>query len=106
MCYILITFVISQHILIMYPNYLNNVIARHFIASVAVEVVGGSARVGHSMYIRALVHVGHTRSLSVHVAHHRMMCAYITERGSRGYYIMCTKGDLVLSLCYDGRERL
>ena len=72
----------------------------------AVEVVGGSARVGHSMYIRALVHVGHTRSLSVHAAHHRMMCAYVTERGSRGYYIMCTKGDLVLSLCYDGRKRL
>ena len=65
---------------------------------VAVEVVGGSARVGHSMYIRALVHVGHTRSLSVHAAHHRMMCAYVTERGSRGYYIMCTKGDPVLSV--------
>ena len=39
---------------------------------------------GHSMYIRALVHVGHTRSLSVHAAHHRRMCAYVTERGSRG----------------------
>ena len=65
---------------------------------VAVEVVGGSARVGHSICIRALVHVGHTRSLSVHAAHYRMMCAYVTERGSGGYYIMCTKGDPVLSV--------
>ena len=43
---------------------------------------------------------------SVHAAHHRMMCANVTERGSRGYYIMCTKGDLVLSVySRDGRER-
>ena len=49
---------------------------------VAVEVVGGSTRVGHSICIRALVHVGHTRSLSVHVAHYHMMCAYVTERGT------------------------
>ena len=45
----------------------------------AVEVVGGSARVGHSICIRALVHVGHTRSLSVHVTHYHMMCAYISR---------------------------
>ena len=47
----------------------------------AVEVVGGSTRMGHSICIRALVHVGHTRSLSVHVAHYDMMCAYVTLRG-------------------------
>ena len=66
--------------------------------SVAVEVVGGSTRVGHSICIRAFVHVGHTRSLSVHVAHYHMMCAYVTKRGTIGYYIMCMKGDPVLSV--------
>ena len=66
--------------------------------SVAVEVVGGSTRVGHSICIRAFVHVGHTRSLSVHVAHYHMMCAYVTERGTISYYIMCMKGDPVLSV--------
>ena len=66
----------------------------------AVEVVGGSARVGHSICIRALAHVGHTRSLSMHAAHYHMMCAYITERGRIGYYIMCSKGDPVLSVWY------
>ena len=65
---------------------------------VAVEVVGGSTRVGHSRCIRAFVHVGHTRSLSVHVAHYHMMCAYVTERGTISYYIMCMKGDPVLSV--------
>ena len=64
----------------------------------AVEVVGGSARVGHSICIRALVHVGHTRSLSVHAAHYHMMCAYVTERGSRDYYVRCMKGEPVLSV--------
>ena len=63
----------------------------------AVEVVGGSARV-RSICIRALVHVGHTRSLSVHAAHYHMMCAYVTERGSRGCYIRCMKGEPVLSV--------
>ena len=66
--------------------------------NVAVEVVGGSTRVGHSICIRAFVHVGHTRSLSVHVAHYHMMCAYVTERGTISYYIMCMKGDPVLSV--------
>ena len=66
--------------------------------TVAVEVVGGSTRVGHSRCIRAFVHVGHTRSLSVHVAHYHMMCAYVTERGTISYYIMCMKGDPVLSV--------
>ena len=66
--------------------------------NVAVEVVGGSTRVGHSICIRAFVHVGHTRSLSVHVAHYHMMCAYVTKRGTIGYYIMCMKGDPVLSV--------
>ena len=67
----------------------------------AVEVVGGSTRVGHSICIRAFVHVGHTRSLSVHeaaVAHYHMMCAYVTKRGTIGYYIMCMRGDPVLSV--------
>ena len=53
---------------------------------------------GHSICIRAFVHVGHTRSLSVHVAHYHMMCAYVTERGTISYYIMCMKGDPVLSV--------
>ena len=66
--------------------------------NVAVEVVGGSTRVGHSICIRAFVHVGHTRSLSVHVAHYHMMCAYVTKRGTIDYYIMCMKGDPVLSV--------
>ena len=65
---------------------------------VAVEVVGGSTRVGHSICIRAFVHVGHTRSLSVHVAHYHMMCAYVTERGTISYYIMCMERDPVLSV--------
>ena len=63
-----------------------------------VEVVGGNTRVGHSICIRAVVHVGHTRSLSVHVAHNHMMCAYVTRRGTIGYYIMCMRGDPVLSV--------
>ena len=53
---------------------------------------------GHSICIRALVHVCHTRSLSVHVAHYHMMCAYVTERGTISNYIMCMKGDPVLSV--------
>ena len=61
--------------------------------------MGGSARVGHSICIRALVHVGHTRSLSVHVTHHHMMCAFMAERGRIGYYIRCMRGDFVLSVC-------
>ena len=44
---------------------------------------------GHSICIRAFVHVGHTRSLWVHVAHYHMMCAYVTRRGTIGYYIRC-----------------
>ena len=53
---------------------------------------------GHSICIRALVHVGHTRSLSVHVAHYHMMCAYVTLRGPIDYYIRYVSGDLVLSV--------
>ena len=61
---------------------------------------------GHSICIRALVHVGHTRSLWVHVAHYDMMCAYVRRRGTRGYYIRCMRGDPVLSVCdINGRER-
>ena len=66
----------------------------------AVEVVGGSTRVGHSICIRTLVHVGHTRSLSVHVAHYHMMCAYVTRRGTIDYYIMCMRGEPALSVWY------
>ena len=54
---------------------------------------------GHSICICAFVHVGHTRSLWVHVAHYHMMCAYVTRRGTIGYYIRCMRGDLVLSVC-------
>ena len=53
---------------------------------------------GHSICIRAFVHVGHTRSLWVHVAHYHMMCACVTRRGTIGYYIRCMRGDLVLSV--------
>ena len=53
---------------------------------------------GHSICIRAFVHVGHTRSLWVHVAHYHMMCAYVTRRGTIGYLI-CMRGDPVRSVC-------
>ena len=53
---------------------------------------------GHSICIRAYVHVGQIRSLWVHVAHYHMMCAYMAERGRIGYYIRCMRGDLVLSV--------
>ena len=43
----------------------------------------------------------------MHVAHYHMMCAYVTWRGTIGYYIRCMKGDPVLSVCdINGRERL
>ena len=61
---------------------------------------------GHSICIRAFVHVGHTRSLWVHVAHYHRMCANVTRCGTIGYYIRCMRGDLVLSVCdINGRER-
>ena len=61
---------------------------------------------GHSICIRAFVHVGHTRSLSVHVAHYHMMCAYVTRRGTIGYYIRCMRGASFSVCSINGRERL
>ena len=46
---------------------------------------------GHSVCMRAYVHVGQTRSLWVHVAHYHMMYAYVAGRGSIGYYIRCMR---------------
>ena len=43
--------------------------------------IGISTRVGQSMCIRAFLHVGHARSLQVHVAPYDMKCAYVTLRG-------------------------
>ena len=56
----------------------------------AVEVLGVSTRVGHSICTRAFLHVGHTRSL----------------RGREDCYIRCESGDFGLSVCdVNGRER-
>ena len=53
---------------------------------------------GHSMCIRAFLHVGHARSLWVHEAHHDMMCAYVTLRWLIDYYIRDGR-ESSLSVC-------